>query len=84
MDTLTKTCTGKCGLPKPIEAFSFRRDSKDGRQHTCKACVNAASTKWRLENGRQREEGIKVRKPKSQGSGVIAGRLYFRQLQGRW
>lgn len=68
-----KRCTG-CGQEKKLEEFHRRRASKDGREHSCKACrhsyylanrerMNAQSTAWRKENPeRWREIHTKARK----------------------
>src|SRR3954452_8113982 len=36
---MEKRCTGPCKESKPIEAFSKRAKSKDGRQFWCKQCM---------------------------------------------
>jgi hypothetical protein len=35
-----KTCTG-CNTFKPLDEFASRRESKDGKQTRCRACVSA-------------------------------------------
>lgn len=39
LSSMEKRCTGPCGETKPLDAFSKRAKSKDGRQAWCKACV---------------------------------------------
>ena len=46
-----KTCT-KCQLPKPIDNFTKRKDSKDGLGSWCKNCGNA----YRRDKGYNRYE----------------------------
>lgn len=36
---MNKTCN-KCGVEKSIEQFGMRKQMKDGRQSTCKSCLN--------------------------------------------
>lgn len=36
---MEKRCTGPCGETKPLDAFSKRAKSKDGRQAWCKQCM---------------------------------------------
>jgi hypothetical protein len=40
----------KCGIRKPLESFTPRRDSKDGRTGTCKTCQNEAYRRRYREN----------------------------------
>lgn len=42
---MEKRCTGPCGQVKPIEAFSKRAKSKDGRQFWCKQCMKERKPK---------------------------------------
>lgn len=51
-----KTCN-KCGMLKPDAEYSVRRESRDGRQYSCKACNAQYRTDnadhyadWRKEN----------------------------------
>jgi hypothetical protein len=41
----TKTCSG-CRSDLPLDSFSRRKDSRDGRQNRCRACWR----RWYLEN----------------------------------
>ena len=42
----TKACT-KCGVVKPLSAFSKHRLSKDGHAYQCKECNNKRAKAWR-------------------------------------
>lgn len=44
-----KACT-KCGVRKPLEAFSRDSRNKDGRRSHCKVCRAAANAAWRAAN----------------------------------
>lgn len=41
-----KTCN-VCWVTKPFEQFNIRRASTDGRSHTCRACANARTSRWK-------------------------------------
>ena len=38
--TISKTCT-KCGVDKPLDAFSLDKSRKDGRRSHCRECMKA-------------------------------------------
>lgn len=46
-----KTCTNtKCKTEKPIAEFYKDKNACDGLRSQCKACMNAASSKWHADN----------------------------------
>lgn len=49
MEKIFKTCK-KCGETKEITEFPRKKDSKDGYNSQCKACINARNKKYRDEN----------------------------------
>ena len=44
-----KSC-GKCGVTKPLDHFSRRRDKPDGLDRWCKPCKYAANRAWDAKN----------------------------------
>jgi len=53
-----KTCS-KCIIEKPLEQFSRNKNSKDGLQNKCKACVREYDKNYRNENKEKLKEKIK-------------------------
>jgi hypothetical protein len=53
-----KICTG-CGLPKPLEEFSPRRDRPAGRKSRCKACLAAGAGASRNADPEKAREALR-------------------------
>lgn len=54
-----KTCK-KCGETKPLYEYSARKDSVDGHNHQCRACISAKTRAWQKVN----PEKVKAAKQK--------------------
>jgi hypothetical protein len=50
-----KTCT-KCGETKEFNAFTKRKEAKDGYRGVCKSCRNVQTREWELRNPEKRSE----------------------------
>ena len=53
-----KTCT-KCGETKEFNAFSKRKEAKDGYRGICKSCRNVQAREWELRNPEKRSASRK-------------------------
>lgn len=58
-----KTCT-KCGVEKPLEAFSRTPRQRDGRHSWCKACHALNAREWRAKNPDRAERAQRAWKAK--------------------
>lgn len=46
-----KQCRGSCKEFKPLEMFSFKKDSRDKRNNRCKKCEAQRKAEWKAEKG---------------------------------
>lgn len=46
---VSKACRG-CGIVKPLEAYNFHPDMKDGRLNHCKSCRSGYLSTWKDKN----------------------------------
>src|SRR5437667_2380782 len=68
----TKICSN-CSQEKSYDEFYNRRDSKDGKDWTCKVCSNDKKKKWDKEN----PDKVKVVKDKWREEHPEYNKLYY-------
>lgn len=91
MSEVTHKQCSKCGEVKPLEAFTKRKDSKDGRRADCRTCISLR-TKAHYdadpEKARQRQRDRRAANPGRDAASTRARRAanpeHFRQVQRAW
>ncbi len=55
-----KTCT-KCGIEKPLEEFTNRKSTVEGKYSQCTSCQSAYKTQWKKDNADKHRNGVLMR-----------------------
>lgn len=52
---IVKACN-KCQEPKPLEEFSRKKNTPDGRNQWCRSCMTASAVRWAKDNPEKSRE----------------------------